>query len=456
MATINGSQNFSRKKRSRRTLDQQFSNYMVFGVVSTGCLVYFFLCYALVLYCLWPLLNSNPVIIPDENARDYVHNPHLPPSLTEAHIPGQDKFKRMTGAVKKKLRQVRQRRGITDEELLLQAAKEFDMTRKERDNLQQGGNLKVKDTTPNPVADEAIKKRNGFMVLGMHRSGTSMLSGLLVSGCGYNVGKSNELIGASFDNEKGFFERVDVVLQNDQFMYEQDMAWSYNVINYDSERALNAKESMEIDFKHGKTGLAFLNDPQNNPWLQKDPRMCITLKTWLKLMNNEPAILFTYRHPLEVARSLAKREPGFSIMRGLRLWIVYNMRAIQNSKGLCVVRSSNTKVLADPLGETKRIASELTNKCGLIAPPREITQTDIDKFVDPNLQHNKKQSNNDKDKRILEEWNDGACKVYEYDMEESQNQEYELKLYKAAMKMYCDFEAGIYPGDDYNWPELAP
>ena len=49
-----------------------------------------------------------------------------------------------------------------------------------------------------------------------------MLSGLLVTSCGYTVG--GPLIGAHFDNEKGFFERVDIVLQNDEFMGKQ--RWS--------------------------------------------------------------------------------------------------------------------------------------------------------------------------------------------------------------------------------------
>lgn len=43
-------------------------------------------------------------------------------------------------------------------------------------------------------------KRPGFIVLGMHRSGTSMLSGLLVEGFGYETG--GPLIMPSFDNEK--------------------------------------------------------------------------------------------------------------------------------------------------------------------------------------------------------------------------------------------------------------
>eukprot|EP00957_Ditylum_brightwellii_P143923 10966947-Ditylum_brightwellii.AAC.1 len=59
--------------------------------------------------------------------------------------------------------------------------------------------------------------------------------------------------------------------------------------------------------------------------------MCIALRTWVELLDVEPAIVFTYRHPLEVAMSLQKRNRGFHAERGLRLWIVYNMRAIENS-----------------------------------------------------------------------------------------------------------------------------
>ena len=177
----------------------------------------------------------------------------------------------------------------------------------------------------------------------------------------------------------------------------------------------------------------------------------------MKLLDNKPGILFTYLHLLDVAKTLVRRQPGFSIERGLRLWIVYNMRTIQNSKGLCVVRSSNNKVLADPLGETKRISMELTSKCGLVEPPREITQEDVDKFVDPNLQHNKKKKG-EKEKRILEKYNDGKCIAYEFesDLDDGPEKDYELRLYKAAMKIYCDFEAGIHPGDDYEWPDLQP
>jgi hypothetical protein len=202
-----------------------------------------------------------------------------------------------------------------------------------------------------------------------------MLSGLLVNGMGYETG--GNMMGKAFDNEKGFFERIDVVMQNDLFMLAQRIWWPINVRSYDPERALHDKDSGKVVFDQGKKALTFFNDPDNGPWLQKDPRMCITLKTWLPLLNNEPAVLFTYRHPLQVARSLTKREPSFRMDHAFRIYIVYNMRAIQNSAGLCRVLTSNDAVLADPLTEVHRIADELHTKCGVPEPSRKLTQEDV-------------------------------------------------------------------------------
>jgi hypothetical protein len=363
------------------------------------------------------------------------------PSSPELALHGHEGIKEVFTALRKG-------KGRT-EELLIQAAKEqFEALRasKNKNNAVQA----VK--TAEKIASSGI--RSGFVVLGMHRSGTSMLSGLLVTGCGYNVG--GPLIGAKFDNEKGFFERIDIVLQNDEFMSAQNMWWAAGVINYDYEKALEHKKTGRIKFKEGERGLAFLNDPNNAPWLQKDPRMCITLKTWLKLLNTEPAVVFTYRHPLEVAMSLKKREKGFTLEQGLRLWIVYNMRAVQNSAGLCRVLSSNEAILSDPLGEVQRISDELTEKCHVPAPERTLTEEDVHKFVDPTLQHNKKKREaGEVQRKILEEHEGCAVRDYDSDLEKGSDLwKSEHDLYLKAMQVYCDYQSGKAYKDDYAWPEL--
>ena len=67
----------------------------------------------------------------------------------------------------------------------------------------------------NKGADRGMKTP-GFMVLGMHRSGTSMLSGLLVKGFGYETG--GPLIGASVSWVKSSF-----LVASSFFMFEQHL-----------------------------------------------------------------------------------------------------------------------------------------------------------------------------------------------------------------------------------------
>lgn len=305
---------------------------------------------------------------------------------------------------------------------------------------------------PKKPAQDDGKPTTGFMVLGMHRSGTSMLSGLLVEGFGYNPGAP--LIQPAFDNEKGFFELIPAVLQNDEFMYDQKVNWAANVGKYDANLAIENTRAGKINTEKLDKAIKVLNDPENSPWLQKDPRMCITMRTWLPFLNSKPAVIFTYRNPLEVAMSLHKREQGFTLTRGMRLWIMYNKAAVKNSADLCRVLSSNNDVLSDPMKELKRISDELTSKCGVPQPPQQITKEIVDSFVDPNLQHNKKQLEATKaQKNVIE--SHGDCKIREFDSELPENdprRKDELDMYLKAMRVYCDFQSGVAYDANYEWP----
>ncbi len=165
---------------------------------------------------------------------------------------------------------------------------------------------------------------DGVVVLGMHRSGTSMITGLLQR-LGLHLGPPDTLLGAvAGENDKGFFERIQVINQNDRLMKEQDVNWALNLFSFDHLEALRAALSDKAGlFADGMAALAFYNDPAHAPWAVKDPRLCITLKFWLAFWKTPPAVLFAYRHPLEVAQSLVRRRE-FGLPRGLHLWMAYN------------------------------------------------------------------------------------------------------------------------------------
>jgi len=285
--------------------------------------------------------------------------------------------------------------------------------------------------------------RPGVVILGMHRSGTSIVGGLL-NQMGLNVG--GPLIRAAEDNAKGFFERIDVVLQNDYLMKKQTVHYAWNTQNYDNR--LGLKHALEGEdtpwFSEGRRGLAFLNDPANVPWMLKDPRLCITLRTWLGLLNQVPAVLFTYRHPLDVALSLHKREfEQYRIARGLKMWYVYNMRGIQNSHDLCRIVASHKRVMVQPQVELDRIYEQL-RLCG-VAVPHKLTPVQIADFIDIKLQHGR---------TTLKDASCGTdlSKLMPPETWPTAEPEH-VTLYREVIRVYCAMEDGSAFSPSFQWKQ---
>lgn len=135
--------------------------------------------------------------------------------------------------------------------------------------------------------------------------------------------------------------------------------------------------------------------------------------------------------------------------------MAYHMLAIQNLQGLCRVLTSNNAVLRDPLSELQRICDELTNKCGVVKPPRRLTLDKASEFVNPELQQQTMKREKEMAEREVIAVYDG-CKVYGYDspLQDGHRNEREAESYKAAMKIYCDMENGKAFDADYQWPNL--
>jgi hypothetical protein len=160
-------------------------------------------------------------------------------------------------------------------------------------------------------------------VLGMHRSGTSCLTGLLEDASVYlgQVSKKNP------HNLKGNQENLRIMHLHNEVLEQNGGAWdcppSGEVIWSDAQR---------------ETLRGILEDYRQHPlWAFKDPRTMFTLAGW---QTELPDLRYigTVRHPSAVAQSLAKRG-STTPAEGFALWLLYNRRllAYQREYGFDVV-----------------------------------------------------------------------------------------------------------------------
>ena len=149
-------------------------------------------------------------------------------------------------------------------------------------------------------------------VLGMHRSGTSCLTGLLED-AGVWLGPVSKH--APF-NLKGNQENSEIVALHDDVLADNGAQWDRPPMHASQWQAQRI----------GTLGRILERYPKDKPWAFKDPRSCFTIGAWKQAL---PQLQFigTYRHPVAVAMSLHQRN-GMAMERGVELWLRYNRQLI--------------------------------------------------------------------------------------------------------------------------------
>ena len=165
-----------------------------------------------------------------------------------------------------------------------------------------------------------------IIVLGMHRSGTSSLAGILnVSG----IFMGKELLKESSDNPKGFFENKKITLFNESLLSQIGTSW-HDIYPIEINQILGKE-----DLKKRATAILDEDYGDKDIFGIKDPRMCILFPFWkevLEEMGVKIKVLFIYRNPLEVAYSLLYRD-CFSFGKGILLWAKYNLYGEYYTRG---------------------------------------------------------------------------------------------------------------------------
>ncbi len=149
-----------------------------------------------------------------------------------------------------------------------------------------------------------------FAVLGMHRSGTSCLTGSLQR-AGLLLGRHHTW---NRHNPKGNRENQDVIDLHEAVLADNGGAWDdppdsvrWSDAHLDQARALLAEHAKGAN------------------WGFKDPRALLVLDGWKQLVPLH--LVGIFRHPVSVVESLAGRG-GFPRDRALDLWLAYNRRLL--------------------------------------------------------------------------------------------------------------------------------
>ncbi|EAP90063.1 hypothetical protein OA2633_07614 [Oceanicaulis sp. HTCC2633] len=170
-----------------------------------------------------------------------------------------------------------------------------------------------------------------FIILGMHRSGTSALAGTLLE-AGVYLGR---VLDQSIKrNPKGLQEPPAVLYMQEDLLKANGGSWNA------------PPQTVEWGPLHTAVRDLFIESRQGvERWGFKDPRTLLTLQGWMEVLPSAQP-LGIFRHPMAVARSLESRN-SIAIKDGLNLWLEYNSRLLswQEKLGFPVVECASDNAL---------------------------------------------------------------------------------------------------------------
>jgi len=230
---------------------------------------------------------------------------------------------------------------------------------------------------PKPAAEPITPKPQCIIVLGMHRSGTSALAGLLTY-LGATPPKTT--MDAHESNAKGFFESVRVRDFNDALLSSANSSWKdWRPISQDWFASVEANSLQEsacqiVDEEYGDAKLFMI----------KDPRICRLFPFWSAVMEKRGTALLplhTHRNPHEVAGSLSDRynfKPAFTHL----LWLRHLLEAEASSRSFKRHFTSYDELLNDTEVAVKKISLSFD-----LPLPDDKALIEIKDFLSPSLRH---------------------------------------------------------------------
>jgi predicted O-methyltransferase YrrM len=217
-----------------------------------------------------------------------------------------------------------------------------------------------------------------LLVLGMHRSGTSALSGLL---CQQGFSGPQHPDAADSNNPTGYWEPPEIRAVHNAMLGQVQSSWD------DLMLPAEIWSPVELDQHLQQLEQALQRDyaapSSNQVAVVKDPRQCRLQPLWNDLLHKhqlQASVLLVVRHPIAVALSLQRRDQ-LPVNRSLLLWLSHTLEAERHSRHLPRQVVVYELLLQDP----EACLQNALDLCGL--PVQQVPSEVLDRWIRADLNH---------------------------------------------------------------------
>lgn len=228
-----------------------------------------------------------------------------------------------------------------------------------------------------------------LVILGMHRSGTSVTANWLFS-CGVNLGQSFHK--ASKFNLKGYYEDIEFLQLHKKLLSEENIHPS----GHEDFKKLNLSNNQIQEIKD-----LLSKKNSSHQWGWKEPRTCLFIDYYMDLISSG-VFLVVYRRCEDVISSLIKRQVTFensnsknlikklkskwsnkrkkkeAIKRYCNIWIYYNKKLLETFENI-----DNEAILYTSVNHLKEYNEDIFNKLKELG--FKINYIDFNRIYESNL-----------------------------------------------------------------------
>ncbi len=248
-------------------------------------------------------------------------------------------------------------------------------------------------------------ERTAIIVLGMHWSGTSLLEGTLSKlGCDTPQRVVSEI---EFDR-LGSVGAMNIQNLNDRVLENGGSSW-FDWQEFEADWITHPQAAKYYEMGADAVVSEFTH---SSFFVLQDPRMCRLLEFWRPLLEREqinPVFVFSHRNPIEVARSLRKRE-GWPETYALLLWLRHMLDAEFHTRGY-----GRSFISFDRLAnDWHNVISKIQTDTGFVFPEfSDQTEAEVADFLGSNLKCYNEQKFEDSSDPIIPSWVARSFQVFE-------------------------------------------